>query len=83
MKKEDFRIKEQHGKFIIQKMCFDSNLFFPFFKTVVWRDLNMKGNILTLRDVLANTELEQGYNSIETAKKIIDKLCEEPKYHYL
>lgn len=81
--KKDFRIKEQDNLFIIQKRIdyFDSLLSIIIQKPIdKW--INYDNNC-SMNDIIVNPLGKFGYRSLEAATKRLEKILEEPKYHYL
>lgn len=83
MNKSDFRIKEYDDRFVIEKRVREPKLVILCFiltereKWVTYDD-NVK-----FQDRLINPFIKGGYDSLESAKERLEKILEEPKYHYL
>jgi len=83
MKKEDFRIKEYDKVFIIEKIEYVPFLSRPIhllnqkYKWILYDD-NLKW-----QDRIICPSIKGGYTSLESAKNRLEKILEEPKYHYL
>lgn len=86
MKKlSDYRIREEDGKFYIEKMFERNwrNIFGVKKKKTEWLKANTDGDYLNLDTIIGLSKLSWGYSTLEEAKAKIIKWCEEPKYHYV
>lgn len=84
MKKlSDYRIREENGKFYIEKLSTFKSWFFLNKKQTEWWAVNIFGTT-DFGDVKDYKQImQQPFDTIEAAKAQIIKWCEEPKYHYV
>ncbi len=83
MSKEDFRIKEIDGRFIIEKKILVVKRIFKIFHASKSYDWVTYDDNIFWKDRLANPDIKAGFASLELAKERLHRILEKPKYHYL
>lgn len=83
MNKEDFRIKEIEGRFIIEKKVLVVKRIFKIFNVKTYYDWITYDDNVFWKDRIVNPTLKSGFPSLEAAKERLQRILEKPKYHYL